>query len=81
MKIEVQLFAGARKIAGSDAVWVEVPDGSDVSGLRSALCSAHPGLAVLLPGSRFAVNLQFADEQAPLPRDAEIALIPPVSGG
>lgn len=81
MKLAVQLFAGARKIAGCDALWIDLPDGSDVAGLRSALSSAHPELAALLPAARFAVNLEFADEQLRLPADAEIALIPPVSGG
>jgi molybdopterin converting factor small subunit len=38
-------------------------------------------LSSLLARSAVAVNNEFAEEEERLPRDAEIALLPPVSGG
>ncbi len=81
MKVAVQLFAAARQLAGTDAVTLEVPDRASVAELRVCLGRAFPPLAGLLERTRIAVNLEFAAENMPLPADAEIALIPPVSGG
>jgi len=42
---------------------------------------AHPELDALWPHLALAVNGALADDQAPLPPGAELALLPPVSGG
>ena len=81
MKISVKLFAAAKQRAGSDAVQVELPPPATVAQLRSALAEQHPSLASLLPHARFAINSDYAADQAAIPAAAEIAIIPPVSGG
>lgn len=81
MKVHVRLFARARDLAGTDAVDVEVPGAATVADLRRRLAADCPKLAGLLARSAFAVNDEFAEDGLTLPLDAEIALLPPVSGG
>jgi molybdopterin converting factor small subunit len=77
----VRLFARARDLAGSDVVRVELSEGATVGDLRQHLREAHPRLADLLARSALAVAGEFAEDGQVLPASAEIALLPPVSGG
>ncbi len=92
MTVVVRLFAGARELAGVGAVSVKLPDGATVAELRGVLkrdltpqtpfrsAEGEP-LSRLISRSRIAVNQEFADDGAIIPDGAEVALIPPVSGG
>jgi molybdopterin synthase catalytic subunit len=77
----VHLFAAARDLSGSPTVVVHLPATATVVDLRRTLMEVHPALAPLLPRCRIAVNQEFADESTVLPPGAELAVIPPVSGG
>ena len=77
----VHLFAGARELVGGHTASAELPNGATVADLRQALLQVNPELAALLARSRIAVNHEFAEDSAVVPEGAEIALIPPVSGG
>ena len=81
MIVHVRLFARARDMAGADSVAVELPDGATVADLRRRLAADHPALAGLLERSALAVENELAEDSLPLPANAEIALLPPVSGG
>jgi molybdopterin converting factor subunit 1 len=81
MRIAVRLFARAKDLAGTDALTLEVPSGATVGELRQRLAQEQPALAGLLQHSAFAVNDEFADDLLTLPQGAEVALLPPVSGG
>lgn len=81
MRVEVLLFAVARQRAGREAVVVDLPEGGTVSALKAALAQAEPALAPLLPGLLFAVAGEYATDDTPVPPGAEVAAIPPVSGG
>jgi molybdopterin converting factor subunit 1 len=81
VKLRVKLFAVARQRAGSDWVEIELPDETTVRQLRGALADQYPPLAELLPHVRFAVNNDYAADTQPIPAAAEVAIIPPVSGG
>jgi molybdopterin converting factor subunit 1 len=81
MKVHVRLFARAKDIVGADAVSLELPDGARVNDLRRRLTVDHPTLAALLERSAIAVENEFADDDVVLSPLAEIALLPPVSGG
>jgi molybdopterin converting factor subunit 1 len=81
MNFPVHLFARARDLAGAGVVRVELPDGATVGDLRRHLAAAYPALGRLLERSAFAVNNEFADDALTLPVQAEVALLPPVSGG
>lgn len=81
MKVVVQLFAEARDRAGTSAAALELPPSVTVAELRAALAARFPDLARLLSASRIAVSHEFADDSDPIPPGAEVAIIPPVSGG
>jgi molybdopterin converting factor subunit 1 len=79
--MKVLLFARARDLAGRPELEVELPAGATVAELRRRLGEFCPALAGLVQRSAFAVNNEYADDAAVLPADAEVALLPPVSGG
>ena len=81
MTFHVRLFARARDLAGADVLALDLPTGATVADLRRALAAAHPALVPLLERSAVAINADFADIEQVLPPGAEIALLPPVSGG
>jgi molybdopterin converting factor subunit 1 len=81
MTITVHLFARARDLAGSERLVVELPARATVGDLRRRLAEAHPALQGLLNRSAVAVNNEFAEDGQALPDGAEVALLPPVSGG
>jgi sulfur-carrier protein len=81
MHVVVTLFARARDLAGADTVSVDVPAHATVAELRERLASAYPALKSLLGRSALAVNDEFAGDATILPPNAELALLPPVSGG
>ena len=79
--VSVRLFARARDLVGAEVLAVPLPEGGTVGDLRRALAAACPALAPLLGRSAVAVNQEFAAEDV-VPREgAEVALLPPVSGG
>lgn len=77
----VLLFAGAREAVGADRLQVTVPAGATARCVLTAIGAAAPQLCGLLPACRLAVDRQFVGDDCLLPIDAELALIPPVSGG
>jgi molybdopterin converting factor subunit 1 len=81
MIVNVRLFARARDLAGVDSLRVELPENATVSDLRRRLAADCPMLAGLLERSALAVENEFAADTLQLTADAEIALLPPVSGG
>ncbi|HEY7329330.1 MAG TPA: MoaD/ThiS family protein [Gemmataceae bacterium] len=81
MIVHVRLFARARDLAGADVVRVELPDESTIADLRRRLAVNYPRLASLLERSALAVENEFATDSLSLSADAEVALLPPVSGG
>ena len=81
MICRVKLFARARDLAGASEVAVELPGGATVKELRAALAREYPALAGLLERSALAVQDEFAGDSLVVPAGAEVALLPPVSGG
>jgi molybdopterin converting factor subunit 1 len=81
VNVTVRLFAVARQRAGRSEVTVEVPDPPTVGTLRRVLAAAHPELAQLVGSLMIAVAAEYVPDDALIPPDAEVAAIPPVSGG
>jgi len=77
----VLLFAGVRQRAGRDRVTLQLRPGTTVRELLVALANEIPEIADGLGASRVAVDHSFAAADDPIPPGAEIAVIPPVSGG
>ena len=81
MKVEVRLFARARELAKCDRVEIDLPAGSPVAALRSALARQVPELAGFVQRCAVAVAGEYATEEVVVSETTEVALIPPVSGG
>jgi molybdopterin converting factor subunit 1 len=79
--VQVRLFARAGDLAGTGMLAVELPSGATVADLRRRLAEQCPALRPLLTHSALAVNNEFADDTTALADGAEVALLPPVSGG
>lgn len=74
MELTVRLFAGLRERAGADSVTVELPDGATAGDLLAAMDLAPRACIV-------AVDREYVPAEHVLDAGAEVALIPPVSGG
>ena len=79
--MRVLLFARAREIAAADAIEVVLPVAATVGDLRRRLAEQCPRIAGLATRSAIAVNGEYGDDALTLPANAEVALVPPVSGG
>ncbi len=77
----VRLFAGLKEGAGRTHLLIACPGGSTAADLKAQAATMVPGIASLVDACRVAVGEKFVADDAPLPSDGEIALIPPVSGG
>ena len=75
-------FATALDAVGSAETEHDLPDGSTVADLVERLTAAYPGLEPLWPRLAVAVDGEVAGDRAATLHDgAEVALLPPVSGG
>ncbi len=81
MTIRLLLFASLSDLLGFDEAELEVPDGLDCQGLVDHLEAAFPELKRFERKFRVAFNKEFVSSDTMLPSGAEVALIPPVSGG
>jgi molybdopterin synthase catalytic subunit len=81
MRIRLLAFASAGDALGASELDLEMPDGSRVADLRERLDRDHPRLAPLWPRLAIAVDGRVVSPEAPLTEGAEVALLPPVSGG
>lgn len=74
VRITVRLFAGLRDRAGTDRLEVELPDGATAGDLLAAMDLAPRACIV-------AVDREYVAADHVLDPAAEVALVPPVSGG
>lgn len=81
MNVRIRLFAVAKQLAGADSIDVEVIDGGSVADLRRSMVERYPQLAPLAPHILFAIGSSYADDATKIPVNADVACIPPVSGG
>lgn len=83
MIIKVFLFAGAREIMGRSDLQICLDESAPVTvqRLRAALEKEYPQMKPLLDCSRIAIDQEFALPQQLISGTADVALIPPVSGG
>ena len=81
MNIRLRLFAVAKQAAGRDAVDLELPEGASIADLRRRLGVEVPPLSGLVAQMMFAIGTEYADDATIIPANADVACIPPVSGG
>lgn len=81
MRVRVRLFAGTREAVGAAAIEVDLPDGARIDDAFTSLCTEHPRLARYRPHVLFALDGAFVPATQRLRPGAELAIMPPVSGG
>ena len=81
MKVKVVLFASARDLLNQREVELNLSSSATVGELRRELTRRFPELTDLVTRSALSVDHEFAIEEDRLNEAAEVALIPPVSGG
>ena len=81
MRINVLYFAQARERAGRSSGSLELPEGSRVADALTAIRRGAPALDPLWPHLAVAVDGVLVAADAALREGAELALLPPVSGG
>jgi molybdopterin synthase catalytic subunit len=80
MRIRLLAFASAADALGPES-WLELPAAATVADLKVRLAGEHPAFAALWPRLAVAVDGELAGDGTPLRDGAEVALLPPVSGG
>jgi molybdopterin converting factor subunit 1 len=81
MIVRVKLFAAARDALNQLDLSIELPEAAEIKQLKVKIASDYPELAELVKRSSFAIDQQYAGEEAKLSSQQEVAMIPPVSGG
>jgi molybdopterin synthase catalytic subunit len=80
MTVDILLFASLKEQLG-ESIALEVPEPVTVSTLLKIFGERFPQFKTALPHLNVAVNLEYRAGDQPIPRGAEVALFPPVSGG
>ncbi len=78
--LRVSLFAGMAAAIGRRSVELAW-EGGTAATLRSRLAAECPTIAPLLARSTVAIGDRYVTDDAQVPCDADVAIIPPVSGG
>ena len=81
MKLRVLAFASAAEAIGASSTEIEIAAESSVADLRRHLQTQFPELGGLWERLAIAVDGELAQSSTPLRDGAEVALLPPVSGG
>jgi molybdopterin converting factor subunit 1 len=81
VQVTVRLFALARQRAGRPEVTLDLPEPATVGALKRALADVYPELAPIVPSLLIAVAAEYAHDDLAIAPGAEVAAIPPVSGG
>jgi molybdopterin converting factor subunit 1 len=81
MKIRLLAFASAAEALGAAETSWPFTAGQTVRDLRDQLEERHPALRPLGSRMAIAVDGSLASADTPLTEGAEVALLPPVSGG
>jgi len=81
MRVRLLAFASASDALGAGELELELPEPARVADLRAWLDARYPALAPLWPRLAVAVDGSIAGADDPLADGAEVALLPPVSGG
>ena len=80
-KIKVLFFATLRDRAGTKSVELEIPADTTVQALKDLVVYAYPGLQQTMDSVVISINREFAFDESIVPKNAEVAMFPPVSGG
>ena len=80
-EIKILFFATLRTHADRSSIEIELEENTTVADLKAILIKKIPALEASLPSTLISINREFAFDEEIIPKNAEIALFPPVSGG
>ena len=81
MNVEVRFFASLADATGTARTSVEIAGGADVEALWDALVERYPALATTSFKPLVACDMEYSGWDTGLDGIAEVAFLPPVSGG
>lgn len=82
MHITIRLFAGLAEVIGSSSLTFHATENPLTAGkLKELLSTSYPDAASQIRSSLIAIDREYAPENSIITESAEVALIPPVSGG
>lgn len=81
VKVSLHLYAGLRELLGARDLDFDVDDGATIADLQARLAATYPAVQPFLKTLAFAIDDEFVDTEERIHAGADIALIPPVSGG
>ncbi len=81
MKVSLLLFASLRDAIGERHLSLEMDEGATVADVKHRLAVDYPRVEPMLATVVCAIDDDYVSLEAPLHDGAEVALIPPVSGG
>jgi molybdopterin synthase catalytic subunit len=81
MRVRVRFFAGTRDAVGAPALDVDVPEAASVRDVVARVERDHPRLAAYRDVALLALDGAFVPAATRVREGAEIAVMPPVSGG
>ncbi len=79
--VTIHFYAGLRELAKVACLRLEWRPGMTVTVLRQTISGQFAGVSSLLARSSIAVNDQMVGDEDAVPDEADIALLPPMSGG
>ena len=79
--VTIHFYAGLRELAKTATLELNWQPGLSAALLRKTIAQRVPGISSLLEKSSLAVNDVIVGNEFILPDGAEVALLPPVSGG
>lgn len=81
MRLRILAFATAADALGAPETELDFEDGLDVRELKDELEQRYPALGELWQRLAIAIDGEVVGDEATIPDGAEVALLPPVSGG
>ena len=81
MIVKILFFAAAREAAGSASTDLVLEDEATVGQLKQTLVEQNPALMQVLSRSTISVDQEYANDEKQLYHGAEVAVLPPASGG
>ena len=81
MEVSLRLFAGLHDLVGRRDIRIDLRDGATVNDLKERIAAEFPNVRPLLTTLVCAIDDEYVAADHALHDGAEVALIPPVSGG
>jgi molybdopterin synthase sulfur carrier subunit len=81
MIVRVLYFASLKERAGASLESIDLPETADVASLWRTVQERHPRLREMTTRPLAACDMSYAEWDRPLLGVAEVAFLPPVSGG